>query len=142
MSLSFLMRWRDAVAESDLSSSAKLTAHTLSTAMSADGECWPGKQWIGRRSSLSERTVYATTRELEAAGFLKVNWSRGQSSHRYTATIAGITRQSLPGNPATAASQPGKSGRLTRQPLPPKALKAKSESGESLLEEWLEEVAS
>jgi hypothetical protein len=116
VSRSFLAGWRDAVADSNLGPSPKLVAFVLTTWMSGKGVCWPSKGLIAHRSSLSERTVYTATRELEGHGFLSINWSRGHSSHTYTATMpnqattAGSTRQMVHAdlanddtNPATVA---------------------------------------
>jgi hypothetical protein len=131
-----LAKWRDAVRDSDLSSTAKLVALALSTRMNRYGGAWPSKDTIAGDTSLGRRTVDAAIETLEREGYLSVSRSRGRSSNRYTATNpardAGLTLQELPGSdwstpqdvrphPATAAPQPGNSLHPTPQELPGKA---------------------
>lgn len=121
VSRSFLMNWRDAVADSHLPARAKLVGHTLNTWMSGNGSCFPGQLEISRRSSLTENTVRLATRELEAAGLLVVKWSKGRGSHGYQAVIPAdspvstthglrgsleSTPQSVRSNPAIRGSNP------------------------------------
>jgi hypothetical protein len=88
VSRSFLASWRDAVADSPVSSTGKLVAHTLATWMNGNGRCFPSQREIARRASLgSDRSVLKATKELERAEFLKVIWSRGRGSHDYQATL-------------------------------------------------------
>jgi len=81
--------WRDAVCnDADLTSTAKLTALTISTNMDASGYCWPGIDEIARKASLSDRSVQlAIRRQLEPRGYFEVSWSKGGSPHRYSATL-------------------------------------------------------
>lgn len=118
MSRSLLAAWRDAVSDSDRSSSAKLVAHTLTTWMNGTGSCWPSMEEIARRTSLSTRTVARAIEELEAGGLLDVSRSKGRASHLYRTlnhdTDSTSTPTQLPGrrrrtrtndasNPATAS---------------------------------------
>jgi hypothetical protein len=120
VSRTFLMRWRDHIRDSDLSSSAKLVAHTLSTYMDASGHAFPSRETLASGCSLAGRTVYAAINELETAKLLTVHRSRSRRGNRYWATGAEFfgqgTGQSVAG---TRQSTHG-----TRQQLPTKALKA------------------
>jgi hypothetical protein len=114
MSRSYVTHWRDAIADSQLSSTQKLIAHTLSTWMSSNGHCYPGQEEIARRASLTDTSVRVATHALESAGFLRVEWSRGRGSHGYQALIpetgSGITANLLRGsgraNPEPRFSNP------------------------------------
>jgi DNA-binding MarR family transcriptional regulator len=69
---SLLAVWRDAVADSDLSATAKGVAHAISTYMNRNGHAYPGRKTIARRSSFSTRTVDKAIKQIERAGFLNV----------------------------------------------------------------------
>jgi hypothetical protein len=124
---SLIVRWRNVIVESELDSKSKLVGLVLTTWMNSHGECWPAKESIARRASIGERSVYTATRNLVAAGFLEVEWSRGGSSHRYRINPASVAMlQVVP---------PGKTGRSTRQnghPNPAAIADERAESAESV----------
>ena len=78
--------WRDAIRDSDLDSTAKLVAHTLSTYMNGAGVCWPSKSTLAQGAGKSKRTVDGAIERLASAGFLTISQSRGRSSNGYTAS--------------------------------------------------------
>jgi hypothetical protein len=81
MKKGLLATWRDAVADSDLDSTAKVVAGlAIATHMDRNGYAYPGRQRIARRSSLSIRTVDKAIRRVEAAGFLEVTRVSGGNS--------------------------------------------------------------
>jgi len=65
-----MLRWRLAVRESNLPSSAKLVALVLDTFMNKSGESWPSVRLLARSTSLSEATVRWHLRILEIAGYV------------------------------------------------------------------------
>jgi hypothetical protein len=82
--------WRDAVRDSDLDTTAKVVAFTLSTYMNGGGWCHPSKATIARGASLSApRAVNGAVNRLERAGFLEIRHSRGHHANRYRAAIPG-----------------------------------------------------
>jgi hypothetical protein len=123
-----LQKWRDAVRDSELKSTAKLVALVLSTRMNRHLVAYPSKETIATDCSLSRRSVDAAVDVLEKAGYLQVSRSRGRSSNNYTGTtpqeLQGSrppTVHDVPGNPATDAPQPGSKRPPTPQELPSKA---------------------
>ncbi|MFN0154676.1 MAG: helix-turn-helix domain-containing protein [Gaiella sp.] len=126
MTRTLLMDWRDAVRESNLPSTARLVAYTLSTYMRGDGACFPSKETIADGCGLaSRRPVDRAIDQLEAAGFLSVSRSRGRSSNRYQALLtAHEERGSDGGNRASRDSQPRTSDTATAYELPGKARNA------------------
>jgi hypothetical protein len=85
--LSLPLEWRRAVRDSALSSSAKNVAQTLTTWMDSRGKCWPGYETIAAGCSFSRRTVIGAMREIEAAGFLTINRTKGRRSNVYQAVL-------------------------------------------------------
>src|SRR5262249_52952137 len=66
----------------------KAVAFVISTYMSTDGYCRPSRATIARGSTLSSvRTVDTAISELEDAGFLDVDHSRGRTTSTYKATL-------------------------------------------------------
>jgi hypothetical protein len=81
MNRPFLIEWRTALRNSDLTWKAKLVGFVLSTHMDSDGgSCFPAVPTVGREASMSERSVQAGLRELERAG-LVVTGQRGGRHH-------------------------------------------------------------
>jgi hypothetical protein len=76
--------WKWALSESDLDRTAKLVGHVIAQHMDPDGACFPGRQRLARLCSLSDRTVDAAARRLEAAGFLAVQRTKGGNSRSNT----------------------------------------------------------
>ena len=85
--------WRNAIRDSGADSCTKLTALTLSTYMSANGDAFPAIETIAEGASLSPRTVGKRITVLETSGYLHVRRSRGHGSHRYQATLPGTPKQ-------------------------------------------------
>lgn len=105
--------WRNAICDDrTLTSSQKLVALVLSRWMSRTGFTYPSKTTIAESASLSVRTVDAAVDQLEQAGYLRIERSKGHTSWRYNATIEGLdvamaatsTAQQVPRNGATAAT--------------------------------------
>jgi len=101
---SVLAVWRDAVRDSSLSTTCKSVAWCLSTYMDARGVAWPSRGLLARGSSLGAglRSVDRALRELEAAGFVTIERSRGRSSHRYLAGIPATAHEMRRSEWATA----------------------------------------
>lgn len=85
--------WRDALRDSELGSVVKLTGHTLSTFMDARGVAWPAKKTLAAGASISSRSVDGAVDELEHAGFVDIERSRGRASHRYQATLPATAQE-------------------------------------------------
>ena len=85
----FLFKWRGAIPASELTSTQKLVAWTLSHHMDrAGGSCWPSIPLLAREASLAESTVRDALLELDAKGFIGRKPGRGRgNSTRYQATI-------------------------------------------------------
>lgn len=85
--------WIVAVRESELDSTARLVAFTLSFHMDADGsKAYPGPTLLSRESGLSLRSVKTKLGELERSGWLEcVERGRstlgGRLANRYRATV-------------------------------------------------------
>lgn len=99
-----LFKWREAVLESELSSTRKLVAMVLSVHMDSNGgSCFPGMARITRETSLGRSTVIRSLRDLQASGFLAVVRHGGgdeKNTNRYEArmpkvdvlnTVVGVT---------------------------------------------------
>src|SRR5436309_3407100 len=84
----FMHRWREAVRESDLDSTAKLVAFALSTFMDAEGRTRRSRATIAAASSLNVRTVDEALRRLETAGLLEVLRNTGRHANFYLATLS------------------------------------------------------
>lgn len=97
-----IVRWRDALADSPLASSVKLTGLVLATYWQADGSCpaWgnvrmpgagPSRATLARRTSLDWRTVVAALRTLEREGWLiRTHTGTGRGhTHRWVAALPG-----------------------------------------------------
>ena len=68
---SFRWVWRLAICESDLSATARHTAHVLATHMNADGgSCYPSLDRLVSETRHSRATVVKAIRELEARGYI------------------------------------------------------------------------
>ncbi len=81
-----LPTWRDAVRDSDVSSTAKAVAWCLSTFMSKAGVAFPGKETIACGCSLSDRAVDRGVKELEEVGLLfvaRTKGGNGRPNHYY-----------------------------------------------------------
>lgn len=87
MRKSLLAVWRDVVRDSDLGYAAKLVGLVLSTYMDARGRAWPSRETLARGASRSLRLVHDAIGELEGAGYVEIERSRGRSSHTYRATL-------------------------------------------------------
>jgi hypothetical protein len=73
--------WRQTLCESDsIDRTAKLVGLVISLHMDPDGFCFPGRQRIAWLCSLSDRAVDGAVRRLEAAGFLRLERSKGGNS--------------------------------------------------------------
>jgi hypothetical protein len=79
--------WRDAIGDSDLDSTAKLVAYQLTRWMNGRGVCFPSREEIAAKASLSVRAVELAISRLEADGWLQIERSRGRRSHRYCAAL-------------------------------------------------------
>jgi hypothetical protein len=81
---SLVVRWRDAVRDSDLSLAHKAVAYTLSTYSNGSGIAFPSRERIARGASCGVRTVDAAVHEIEVRGFVEVEHSNGRTSNLYT----------------------------------------------------------
>lgn len=134
-----LAKWRDALRDSDLDTTAKAVGFVIATYWNGRGlSAFPAKTTIAAGASLlSTRTADAAVLRLEHAGFLTVSRSRGRSSNRYIATIptphgdAGLTPHVGAGlngaNPASDDIQPRTELASTPQPGAGESSKAKAE---------------
>src|SRR5262245_44913042 len=84
---SLLAVWRDAVRDSGLDRTAKLVAFVLSTYMNRHGDAYPSQATLAAGASLTDTAVRAPIQRIEAAGFLKVERSKGRTAHGYTAIL-------------------------------------------------------
>jgi hypothetical protein len=83
-----VVRWREAVRDSKLRTTVKAVAFVISTYMSTDGYCRPRRATIAQGSPLaSVRSVDTAIAELEEAGFLDVDHSKGRTTSTYKATL-------------------------------------------------------
>lgn len=118
-SISLLFSWRGAILRADeLSSSAKLVAHTLSCYMSEAGDsAFPSISTLARGASLAESTVKVHLRQLLETGYLRKVRQGGsyaggaRVSNSYLATIPTPGRG--PTGPDTG-SVPGRINGATR----------------------------
>ena len=85
---SVVASWRDAVRDSELSSTAKTVAWCLATYLNGEGTAFPSRHTLARGCSLSDRTVDAALVRLEAAGFLDVRRTAGGNPRTGTNTYA------------------------------------------------------
>jgi hypothetical protein len=107
---SLLFQWRRAIAESELSSSARLVAWTLSLHMDlAGGSCWPAISTLVHETGLnSDRTVHRALGELKKAHFLRIDRTKGGRTRSGAYRTNGY-RAILPDprGPATAGDDKG-----------------------------------
>jgi hypothetical protein len=119
--------WRIAVRESDLKKAAKLVALVLDTYMDGSGVAWPSRETIAHAASLSVDIVDRALSEIERAGLLTIERSRGRLSNGYQATI--------PNRPVVAAVEGGaerptaaSTGVNSRKSTPPTAAPVRPEA--------------
>ena len=100
MAVPYIPAWRVAICESDLDSSSKLTAYTLSFYWNSKGECpepWgpdnvpgagPSIATLSKGTSLSRRTVQAAIDKLESGSWIRRTHEGGgrANTHRWIAT--------------------------------------------------------
>ena len=118
-SISLLFSWRGAILQAgELSSSAKLVAHTLSCYMSEAGDsAFPSISTLATGANLAESTVKVHLRQLLESGYLKKVRQGGsyaggaRVSNSYLATIPTPGRE--PTGPDTG-SVPGRENGATR----------------------------
>ena len=105
--------WRDAIRDSDLSSTTKLVAFVLSTYMSGDKlTAWPARSTIARGCSVSVRAVDKHILTLEERSFLDVLHSDGgnptsrtsRTTNTYSRTLPWATETMLRGEPRSPKS--------------------------------------
>src|SRR5689334_5315561 len=83
-----LMRWRDAIRDSDASWKAKLVGYTLATYANGRGQAWPSQETLAAKSGISRRAAQYALTELEATGFVTyAKRSTGRGSHIYQIVI-------------------------------------------------------
>ena len=81
---SLLMRWSDALIESDLRSTTKLVGLVLRKWLNSAGSAYPSQATIATGASVSVKTVQKALRELVDAGFLTYrSRSNGRRSNQY-----------------------------------------------------------
>ena len=97
--LPYVAKWRNAVRDSKLDATAKLTALTLSTFLTVDGAGYPSQSLLAAGASISRRSVGKAIDRLELASFLAIERSKGRSSHDYKAVIP--TASAVPGSPTS-----------------------------------------
>lgn len=107
--------WLELIWKTELPSNSKYVASYLRTYMNMKRDlCWPSVGRISKETGLSEQTVRAHIKRLEAAGWLEVDRSEGGHSgttNRYKASV--------PDTPATIAPlQPLHPTPATVAPLP------------------------
>ena len=81
--------------------------------------CWPAIATLARETQVSERGVQCAIRQLEAAGAILTERSRGRTSNIYRLMIPPNPAESAPLNPAEPASTPQKLRGSTPQNLHP-----------------------
>lgn len=123
--------WRTAIRDSELDSTAKLVAHTLSTYMNGAGECWPSKSTLALGAGKSKRTIDGAIERLASAGFLVISQSRGRSSNRYSASLPTVyLAAGFAFNGAASGAQPCNEELATVQPTAPEIdLKSNESAG-------------
>jgi hypothetical protein len=82
--------WRIAVRESDLDTTAKAVAYTLSTYMNGR-ERSPPKRRFAAGASVSKRAADRAVERLQLAGFLLVAKTKGRTSNRYAAALPTVS---------------------------------------------------
>jgi hypothetical protein len=135
---SLLVTWRNAVRDSALDSTAKLTAYTLSTYMSRDGLAWPAKTTLADKASLSVRAVDGAITRLERGGFLLVERSgyrRGGNRYRATLPNQALAAHLGFAKPASDDLQTGISCAPIAQQLRTKAFESKEKARPSIKED-------
>lgn len=96
-----LFTWRTAIAKSELRSTDRLVAFTLSLYMSELGSsAFPGQATIAKAAGVTRQTVNESVARLEQLGWLDVtSGKRGGRSNLYTATVPqGVSASPTPGD--------------------------------------------
>jgi hypothetical protein len=116
MSASRPLVWRKAIRESDLDSTARLIAYTLSTWLNGKGRAYPSREEIAAGAGVGVTTVDRALRRLEEAGFLDVERTRGggYGDNKCTNTYRVLLpvkasqrcRDEWPGDGVTASNRP------------------------------------
>jgi hypothetical protein len=83
--------WRIAVRESDLDTTAKAVAYTLSTYMNGRAVAFPSKETLAAGASVSKRAADRAVERLQLAGFLLVAKTKGRTSNRYAAALPTVS---------------------------------------------------
>ncbi len=132
------INWREAVRDSDLDTTAKAVAFTLSTYMNGKAEAFPSKVTLAEGASVSKRAADGAIDRLEQSGFLHVARTKGRASNRYSACTptvqadAGLTVQAdagfKEGNRANGDTQPCKSEHPTVQVAAPEVVEIEERS--------------
>jgi hypothetical protein len=88
--VSLLAEWRDRVRDApDLDTTATVVAMVLSTYMNGEGRAYPSRATLAAGAKLRQpRTVDRAIRDLEAAGLLIVERSKGRRTSVYVATVS------------------------------------------------------
>ena len=79
--------WFRVVAAADVGPTGKLVAWALGSRMDAKATTYPSRQTIADDASVSLSTVKRALPEIEAAGLLRIDRSRGRRSHHYAGMI-------------------------------------------------------
>jgi helix-turn-helix protein len=66
------IHWRNAIRDSELDSTAKLVAHTLSTYMDSHCEAWPAKETLAAGAGKSKRTTDVAIEQIADAGYIEI----------------------------------------------------------------------
>jgi hypothetical protein len=108
--------WRDAIRDSELPSTARLVAHTLSTYANGAGVCHPSRATIAAGAGLSSglRAVDAALARLEQDGFLEISRSAGRSSHGYALLLPATAHEARRSEWATAQQMRGETAHDVR----------------------------
>jgi hypothetical protein len=122
MSRPLVVRWREALRDSDLDRTAKLVGYILSTFMDKDGLAWPGKETIAAGAGVHPRTADKAIKRIELFGLLGVQHSPGFRTNQYFALLQnpGAEAGVYPGagdqrTPARGTKNPGASAPRTRE---------------------------
>lgn len=131
----------------------KLTLIALADRADEDGNCWPGKQDLAKRTSQSARTVQRHLGKLERLGLLRVERRKRkdgtQATNRYSLPLAGRqidTRQTpQPGDTNVSGGEtpvsPHELPIELSPPTPPKIREGEWEGKDGGWNEWLYEYS-
>lgn len=120
----FTLMWKKELVKSDLSSTARLVAHTLSIHMNGAGtSCWPSMPRLANESALGLSTVRQACAELEKAGWIERRISlggRGRTNHYEASFPPGMTPSEPEINPPAHGSfiAPASGGFAFNPPAP------------------------